>query len=83
VKPLGYNASKAALNMFTVNLAWELRDTKAKVNSVCPGYVATDLNNHSGPGTAADGAIAIVKYAQIGEEGPTAGFFHKDGAYGW
>ena len=83
VKPLGYTASKAALNMFTVNLAWELRDTKAKVNSVCPGYVATDLNNHSGPGTAADGAIAIVKYAQIGEDGPTAGFFHKDGAYGW
>jgi NAD(P)-dependent dehydrogenase (short-subunit alcohol dehydrogenase family) len=83
VKPLGYNASKTALNMFTVNLAWELRDTKAKVNSVCPGYVATDLNNHSGPGTAADGAIAIVKYAQIGEDGPTAGFFHKDGAYGW
>ena len=83
VKPLGYNASKAALNMFTVNLAWELRDTKAKVNSVCPGYVATDLNNHSGPGTAADGAIAIVKYAQIGEDGPTAGFFHKDGSYSW
>ena len=83
VKPLGYNASKAALNMFTVNLAWELRDTKAKVNSVCPGYVATDLNNHSGPGTAADGAIAIAEYAQIGEDGPTAGFFHKDGAYGW
>ena len=83
LKPLGYTASKAALNMFTVNLAWELRDTKAKVNSVCPGYVATDLNNHSGPGTAADGAIAIVNYAQIGEDGPTAGFFHKDGAYGW
>ena len=83
LKPLGYNASKAALNLFTVNLAWELRDTKVKVNSVCPGYVATDLNNHSGPGTAADGAIAIVNYAQIGEDGPTAGFFHKDGAYGW
>ena len=83
VKPLGYNASKAALNMFTVNLAWELRETKAKVNSVCPGYVSTDLNNHSGPGTAADGAVAIAKYAQIGEDGPTAGFFHQDGAYGW
>lgn len=83
VKPLGYNASKAALNMFTVNLAWELRDTNAKVNSICPGYVATDLNNHSGPGTAADGAIAIARYVQIGNDGPTAGFFHKDGAYGW
>lgn len=51
--------------------------------SVCPSYVATNLNNHSGPGTAADGAIAIVKYTQIGEDGPTAGFFHKDGAYSW
>jgi NAD(P)-dependent dehydrogenase (short-subunit alcohol dehydrogenase family) len=83
VKPLGYNASKAALNMFTVNLAWELRDTKVKVNSVCPGYVATDLNNHTGPGTPADGAVAILKYAQIGDDGPTGGYFHKDGAYGW
>ncbi len=83
VKSLGYNASKAALNMFTVNLAWELRETKVKVNSVSPGYVATDLNNHIGPGTAADGAIAILEYAQVGEDGPTAGFFHKDGAYGW
>ena len=82
-KPLGYNASKAALNMFTVNLAWELKDTDIKVNSICPGYVATDLNNHSGPGTAADGAIAIVQYAQTGEDGPTSGFFHKDGSYGW
>lgn len=75
VKPLGYNASKAALNMFTLNLAWELRDTKAKVNSVCPGYAATDLNNHSGPGTASDGAIAIVKYAQVGRDGPYCRLF--------
>lgn len=66
-----------------MNLGWELKDTKIKVNSICPGYVATDLNNHSGSGTAADGAIAIVRYAQIGEDGPTAGCFHKYGAYDW
>lgn len=83
IKPLGYNSSKAALNMFTVNLAWELRDTRIKVNSICPGYTATDLNNNSGPQTIEEGAIAIVKYAQIGDEGPTGGFFHKDGEYPW
>lgn len=83
VKILGYNSSKAALNMFTVNLAWELRDTKIKVNSICPGYTATDLNNNSGPQTIEEGSIAIVKYAQIGEDGPTGGFFHKDGEYPW
>ncbi len=83
VKPLGYNASKAALNMFTVNLAWELRDTEIKVNSICPGYTATDINNNSGPQTIEEGSIAIVKYAQIAADGPTGGFFHKDGEYPW
>jgi len=37
VKALGYNASKTALNMFTVDLAYDLRDTQIKVNSACPG----------------------------------------------
>ncbi len=83
VKPLGYNASKAALNMFTVNLAWELRDTPIKVNSICPGYTATDLNNNSGPQTLEEGSIAIVKYALLGDDGPTGGYFHKDGEYPW
>jgi NAD(P)-dependent dehydrogenase (short-subunit alcohol dehydrogenase family) len=83
VKPLGYNSSKAALNMFTVNLAWELRDTNIKVNSICPGYTATDLNNNSGPQTIEEGSIAIVKYAQIGDDGSSGGFFHKDGEYAW
>ncbi len=83
VKPLGYNASKAALNMFTVNLAWELRDTKIRVNSVCPGFTATDLNNNTGTQTVEEGAIAIVRFAQTSDDSPTGGFFHKDGAYPW
>ncbi len=83
VKVLAYNASKAALNMFTVDLAYDLRDTKIKVNSVCPGYVATDLNNHSGPGTVEEGAIAIVRFAQLPEDGPTGSFAHKNGTYSW
>jgi NAD(P)-dependent dehydrogenase (short-subunit alcohol dehydrogenase family) len=39
-KVLAYNASKAALNMFTVDLAYDLRETKIKVNSACPGFTA-------------------------------------------
>lgn len=82
-KALAYNASKAALNMFTVDLAYDLRDTKVKINSVCPGYTATDLNNHSGHQTIEEGAIAIVRLAQTTDEGPTGGFIHKDGTYPW
>ncbi len=43
---LGYKASKAALDMMTVELARELRETKIKVNAAAPGYTATDLNKH-------------------------------------
>jgi NAD(P)-dependent dehydrogenase (short-subunit alcohol dehydrogenase family) len=45
-----YPSSKAALNMYTINLAYELRDTPFKVNAVCPGFVATDFNGHRGTG---------------------------------
>ena len=48
-KLIGYSASKAALNMLTVQLAYLLRDTAIKVNSADPGYTATDLNGHRGP----------------------------------
>ena len=82
-KVLAYNASKAALNMFTVDLAYDLRDTKIKVNSVCPGFTATDLNNHTGHQTIEEGAIAIVRVAQLPDDGSTASFIHKDGTYSW
>ncbi|WP_211173053.1 SDR family oxidoreductase, partial [Brasilonema bromeliae] len=49
-----YHPSKAALNMYTIVLAYELRDTPFKVNAVCPGFVATDFNNHRGTGTVAE-----------------------------
>ncbi|MGI4831790.1 MAG: SDR family oxidoreductase [Janthinobacterium lividum] len=82
-KVLAYNASKAALNMFTVDLAYDLRETGIKVNSACPGYTATDLNGHSGHQTIEEGAIAIVRLAQLPEDGPTGEFIHKDGTYSW
>ena len=78
VKAAVYNSSKAALNMYTITLAYELRDTPFKVNAVDPGYTATDFNHHSGPGTVADAAARLVKYATIGSDGPTGGFFSDD-----
>jgi NAD(P)-dependent dehydrogenase (short-subunit alcohol dehydrogenase family) len=82
-KALAYNASKAALNMFTVDMAYDLRETKIKVNSACPGFTATDMTNHNAPQTVEEGAIAIVRLAQLPEDGPTGSFIHKDGTYPW
>jgi NAD(P)-dependent dehydrogenase (short-subunit alcohol dehydrogenase family) len=65
VKYLGYCASKAALNMLTVQLAYEFRDAHIAVNSVNPGYTATDLNHNSGTQTVEEGAAEIVRVALL------------------
>jgi NAD(P)-dependent dehydrogenase (short-subunit alcohol dehydrogenase family) len=82
-KLLGYCASKAALNMLTVQLAYELRDTNIKVNSANPGFTATDLNRHRGEQTIEEGAIEPVRLALLGDDGSTGGFFEKDGEIPW
>ncbi|MEH6762734.1 MAG: SDR family oxidoreductase [Maribacter arcticus] len=73
-----YPASKAALNMYTINLAYELRDTPFKVNAVCPGFVATDFNGHRGTGTVQEAGTRIAKYAMIGADGPTGKFISEE-----
>lgn len=78
VKAAVYNSSKAALNMYTISLAYELRDTPFKVNAVDPGFTATDFNQHSGTGTVEDAATRLVKYATIDADGPTGKFFSDD-----
>ena len=83
VKILGYNASKAALNMLTVQLANELRDTPIKVNSADPGFTATDLNQHRGYQTIEQGAAEAIRLALLPEDGPTGGFFNSSGANPW
>ena len=73
VKLLGYNASKAALNMLTVQLAHELRGTAIKVNAADPGFTATDLNGHRGHQTVEEGARASVRLALLPDDGPSGG----------
>lgn len=77
VKLVGYCASKAALNMFTVQLAYEFRDGSIAVNSINPGYTATDLNRNSGPQTTAEGAAEIVRVALL--DSPITGKFLETG----
>lgn len=83
VKYIGYNTSKAALNMLTVHLAYELRDTKIKVNSANPGYTKTDLNNNQGTQPVEVGAIEATRLALLGEDGPTGSSSSKDGPDPW
>jgi NAD(P)-dependent dehydrogenase (short-subunit alcohol dehydrogenase family) len=83
VKPPAYNSSKAAVNMLTVIYAARLRDHGIKVNAADPGYCATELNGFSGPRTPAQGAIAAIRLATLGDDGPTAGYFDEDGPVPW
>lgn len=83
VKLLGYNSSKTALNAFTVMLAYELKDTNFKINSVNPGFTATDLNGHSGTQTAEQSAKIIVEYATLNDNGPTGKFISDYGITAW
>lgn len=78
-----YSSSKTALNAFTVRLASELRDSPIKVNSACPGHVATDLNQHRGVRTVQQGATIIVRLATLPADGPTGGFFDDAGPVAW
>jgi len=77
-KGVVYLSSKSALNMYTVVLAYDLKNTNFKINAVCPGYTKTDFNGHRGPGTVKDAGKRIVKYALIDNDGPTGKFFSEE-----
>jgi NAD(P)-dependent dehydrogenase (short-subunit alcohol dehydrogenase family) len=73
-----YSVSKAALNAFSRILAADLHGTGILVNSVDPGWVATDMGGHGGR-PVEDGAKGIVWAAILPNDGPSGGFFY-DGA---
>lgn len=73
-----YQSSKSALNMYTINLAYELRDTAFKVNMVCPGYTQTDFTGFQGTSTVQEAGGRIAKYAMIGPEGPSGKYISEE-----
>lgn len=83
VNLLGYNSSKSALNAVTVAFAKELDPLGFKVNAGCPGYTATDLNQHQGDRTPEEGAAIGVRLATLPNDGPNGRFFNDDGIVAW
>ncbi|WP_141454042.1 SDR family oxidoreductase [Pseudoxanthomonas sp. z9] len=78
-----YNVSKSAVNAWTVQLAYELRDSRIKVNTIHPGYVKTDMNAGEGELEIADGARTSVALALIDDNGPQGGFFYQGQVLPW
>ncbi|MBC7990601.1 MAG: SDR family oxidoreductase [Luteimonas sp.] len=78
-----YNVSKSALNAWTLQLAYELKDTAIKVNAVHPGYVKTEMNKGGGDLEIAEGAETSVAMALLGDDGPTATFQYRGEVLPW
>ena len=78
---IGYPASKAALNVITVQYAKAFPGIR--INAVGPGFTATNLNGHTGTQSTQEGAEIIVRMAQISREGPSGGFFDVRGTIVW
>jgi NAD(P)-dependent dehydrogenase (short-subunit alcohol dehydrogenase family) len=77
MRKFAYNASKAAVNVFTIHLAAELQGTNIKVNSVHPGWVKTALGSDAAPMSVADGAKTTVAVALLGSDSPNGRFIHE------
>lgn len=75
-KLFAYDASKTALNAYTVHLAASLSGTKVKVNSAHPGWVKTDMGSEAAPMDVAEGAKTSVELALLKEDGPTGKYIH-------
>lgn len=82
-KTFAYDASKTALNAFTVHLAQELRDTPIKVNSAHPGWVKTDMGGDAAPMELPDGAKTSVALATLPDDGPTGAYIHLGETLPW
>jgi len=83
IKTFAYDASKTALNQFTVHLASELKDTNIKVNSAHPGWVKTEMGTDQAPMEIVDGAKTSVELALLGAEGPNGRFIHMGQELPW
>jgi NAD(P)-dependent dehydrogenase (short-subunit alcohol dehydrogenase family) len=82
-KVAAYNVSKSAVNAFTVQLAYELKDTKVKVNAAHPGWVKTDMGGEGAQMEIVDGAKTSVELATIGADGPNGAYVHLGKELPW
>ena len=73
-----YSMSKAALNVLTLKLAADLKGTGILVNSIDPGWLATEMGGPGG-GPVDEGTNGIIWAASLPDDGPTGGFFYGNG----
>jgi NAD(P)-dependent dehydrogenase (short-subunit alcohol dehydrogenase family) len=78
---VAYPASKAAVNMVTVQFAKAFPGMR--INAVEPGFTKTDLNGNTGIQTVEQGARVVVRMARLDADGPSGGFFSADGPLDW
>ena len=78
-----YRVSKTSLNALTRILASELRGSGILVNSVCPGWVQTDMGGPGASRTVEEGADTPVWAATLPDNGPTGGFFRDRRPIPW
>ncbi|MBB4763270.1 SDR family NAD(P)-dependent oxidoreductase [Amorphoplanes digitatis] len=78
---VAYPASKAAVNMITVQYAKAFPGIR--INAVEPGFTSTDLNRGTGRQSVEQGAEIIVRMATVGPDGPTGGYFDAEGTLPW
>jgi NAD(P)-dependent dehydrogenase (short-subunit alcohol dehydrogenase family) len=83
IKTFAYDASKTAINAFTIHLAAELKDTKIKVNSAHPGWVKTEMGTDAAPMEIPEGAKTSVDLALLGPDGPNGRFIHLGQELPW
>lgn len=76
-----YRLSKTALNALTRTLAAE--EPRIKVNSMCPGWVRTDMGGPSASRSVVEGADTAVWLATAGDDGPSGGFFRDREPIPW
>jgi NAD(P)-dependent dehydrogenase (short-subunit alcohol dehydrogenase family) len=81
--PPAYATSKAALNALTRILAAELKSDGILVNSVCPGWVRTEMGGPDAPRNVEQGAASILWAVNLPDSGPTGGFFQDGKALPW
>lgn len=82
-KLFAYDASKTALNAYTIHLAAALKETNVKVNSAHPGWVKTDMGSDAAPMNVVDGAKTSVELALLEEDGPTGKYIHLGQELPW